>query len=523
MLTPKKAVREIYRRIEEQGESSVWAHLVPEELSIERAEALGPSREVLPLYGMPFAIEDNIDLADVPTATGSPLREYTPSKSAAIVERVIAAGAIPIGKTSLLQRPAAAVASGLVSFAIGTDAAGAGGPSASFHNVAGFTPTRGALSTSGVFPASRTLDRLSIFAQSAGDATRVYEAARGFDPSDPWSRRPAQPKAWPAGKFRFGVPREKFVQFHGDESARHLYRAAIARLENQGGTRVDLHYSIFGEAAQLLESGLWDAERLAACYPGAEPRAAIRLGAGSIGAVSAFDALHRLAGLARAVDREWASMNFMLLPDAGLDYPGEEACESCGSAAGLGYYTNFLSLLDLPAVSVPAGTRADGTPFGVTMVGPAWSGTALLSMAGEDRPWCPAGYVAMAVCGSRLTGQPLNYQLREAGAFLIEPSHTMPHYRLFALNGTVPVKPGLVFTPKGGSKIEVEVWAIPESSFGRIVASVPPPLAIGTCFLENGRKVKSFLCEPFALETADEITQLGGWREYLLQRSGQTA
>ncbi|HVW85508.1 MAG TPA: amidase family protein, partial [Bryobacteraceae bacterium] len=284
-------IHETYRRIRENGERPVWIHVVPESETIARAEALSPD---LPLYGMTFAIKDNIDLAGAPTTAACPEFAYTPSKSATVVDRLMAAGAIPIGKTNLDQfatglvgtrspygacssvfddryisggsssGSAVAVAAGLVTFAFGTDTAGSGRVPASFNNIVGLKPTRGALSTSGVVPACRSLDCVSIFANSAADAARVYRVACAFDPCDPYARRDGQKKAWPARGFRFGVPRAEFLEFFGDDSAPALYREAIARMERLGGTKVELDFSIFRDAATLLYSGPWVAERLAA-------------------------------------------------------------------------------------------------------------------------------------------------------------------------------------------------------------------------------------------------------------------
>ncbi|MES1261615.1 MAG: allophanate hydrolase, partial [Acidobacteriota bacterium] len=551
-MAPAERIRETYRRIREQGERPVWIHVIPEEVSLARLEALG-SPEQLPLHGMTFAIKDNIDLADVPTTAGCPDYGYVPVKSATVVERLMAAGAIPIGKTNLDQfaaglvgtrspygacssvfgaryisggsssGSAVAVAGGLVDFSLGTDTAGSGRVPASLNHIVGLKPTRGALSTAGVVPACRTLDCVSIFAANSATAGRIFTVARGFDADHAYSRAAGQKRAWPASGFRFGVPAGNMLRFFGDGSAAVLYREAVARFEQRGGTAVEFDYSVFLEAAQLLYAGPWVAERLAAIrqFDGEHPEALypvtrqIILNAGSLPAVDAFEAMYRLAELARRAAREWERMDFMLLPTAGAAYTHEEiAAEPLALNTNLGYYTNFVNLLDLAALAIPAGMRANGIPFGVTLIGPAWSDEALLSMADQTAPYCPAGYVALAVCGAHLTGQPLNHQLTSAGAFLIEATQTSPNYRLYALSGTVPPKPGLEFTVEGGAPIDVEVWAVPESAFGRFVAAVPSPLAIGTCTLSGGRAVKSFVCEPWALHDATDITHLGGWRQY---------
>lgn len=561
-LTPADTIREVYRRIRARGERPVWIHLIPEEESLRRAEALGPFREDLPLYGIPFAIKDNIDLAGVPTTAGCPEYAYVPAKSATAVERLIGAGAIPIGKTNLDQfatglvgtrspygacssvvddryisggsssGSAVAVAAGLVSFSLGTDTAGSGRVPASFNNIVGLKATRGAISTAGVVPACRTLYCVSIFAANCGDAKRVFEAMQGFDPAHDYSRPPGQQVAWPGTGFRFGVPGPELLTFFGDDSAPALFEQAARRLKDMGGIRVPFDFTPFRDAAELLYAGPWVAERMAAIRGFAEAHpnalhpvtARIIMSAKPLTAVSAFEAMYRLAELARATESEWARMDFMLLPTAGRCYTHEEVdAEPFALNTNLGYYTNFVNLLDLAAVAVPAGTRANGMPFGVTVLGRAWSDRALLGTAARlhglfdacDEPYCPSGYVPLAVCGAHLSGQPLNHQLTRAGAFRIESCATSANYKLYALRGTIPAKPGLVMAPEGGARIGVEVWAVPESHFGAFVAAVPAPLAIGNCTLEHGRSVKSFVCEPWALANAEDITSFGGWRDYL--------
>ncbi len=535
-------IRETYRRIREKGERPVWIHLIPEEVTLARAE----QGSDLPLYGMTFAIKDNIDLAGIPTTAGCPEYQYLPAKSATVVKRLMEAGAIPIGKTNMDQfatglvgtrspygacssvfderyisggsssGSAVAVAAGLVDFALGTDTAGSGRIPASFNNIVGLKPTKGALSTKGVVPACRTLDCVSIFANDCATASTIFEVARGSDAG--------QRKAWPGGNFRFGVPAEEMLRFFGDDSAARCYQEAVDKFEKQGGTAVEFDYTPFRAAAELLYSGPWVAERLAAIreFAKAKPEALYPVTAGiilksaSLSAVDAFEAMYKLAEYAIAAEKEFQRMDFMLLPTAGAAYTHEQiAQEPIRFNSDLGYYTNFVNLLDLAALSIPAGMRANGIPFGVTLIGPAWSDEALLSTAQNDHPYCPAGYVPLAVCGAHMTGQPLNFQLTTAGAFLIEQTQTTPDYRLYALSGTVPPKPGLVYAPQGGAAIEVEVWAVPEATFGVFVAAVPPPLAIGTGTLAGGRKVKSFVCEPWALASAADITHMGGWRHYV--------
>ena len=537
------AVRASYQRIREAGEQNVWIHLIPEE---ESAALAGTMDDSLPLAGLTFAIKDNIDLAGVPTTAGCPAYAFIPATSATVVQQLMAAGAVPIGKTNLDQfatglvgtrspygacssvfdhryisggsssGSAVAVASGMVSFSLGTDTAGSGRVPASFNGIVGLKPTRGALSNAGVVPACRTLDCVSIFARDGSLAGRVFRAARSSDQ--------AQRKAWPTSGFRFGVPPESEREFFGDTSAPALFDAAIRDLEQRGGTAVETSYRVFRDAAQLLYSGPWVAERLAAIRAFAEAHpdalypvtARIILPSAKLTAVDAFTAMYKLDDLTREAEGLWRQMDFLLLPTAGAAYTHEEvAADPVGLNTNLGYYTNFVNLMDLTAIAIPAGMRGNGIPFGVSLIAPAWSDEALLAMAGDTAPYCPEGYVALAVCGAHLAGQPLNHQLTSAGAFLIEACRTAPEYKFYALAGTQPAKPGLERVTEGGASIGVEVWAMPVSTFGAFVAAVPPPLAIGTCRLESGREVKSFVCEPWALAGAQDITALGGWRQYL--------
>lgn len=535
----------------------VWISLVPREVSQAREqEAQGP------LAGLTFAIKDNIDLAGLPTTAGCPAYSYQPERSATVVERLMNAGAIPIGKTNLDQfatglvgtrspygacssvfderyisggsssGSAVAVAKGLVDFALGTDTAGSGRVPAAFNNLVGLKPTRGLVSTSGVVPACRSIDCVSIFARDCDVARRVWNVARGFDEGDPFSRviGPGQDAApWLAGTFRFGVPSEEHLEFFGDEEAEGLYRKAVADLENLGGEKVEIDYSIFRAAASLLYSGPWVAERLAAIREFIDSHAdemnpvvrEIIAGARKFSAVDAFEAEYKLRELRRASEGEWRKMDVMVLPTTGTIYTHDAvAAEPVKLNTNLGYYTNFVNLLDLAAVAVPAGFRTNGLPFGVSFIGPAFSDEALLSVAdyyhrGVARSGT-TGCVAVAVVGAHLSGQPLNWQLTERGARLIKTCRTAPGYRLYALDGTVPAKPGLVRDSEfAGEGIEVEVWAVPEDLFGGFVAAVPPPLGIGSATLDSGEAVKCFICEGYAIGSATEITSFGGWRNYL--------
>jgi allophanate hydrolase len=518
----------------------------------------------LPLSGLTFAIKDNIDLAGVPTTAACPAYAYSPEKSATVVERLIDAGAIPAGKTNMDQfatglvgtrspygacscvfderyisggsssGSAVAVASRQVDFALGTDTAGSGRVPAAFNNLVGMKPTRGLLSTTGVVPACRSLDCVTILTRTCREAAKVVEVACGFDPSDPYSREPGPGQGaapWAAGGFRFGVPAPAQLTFFGDDEASALYEKAIADLQSLGGTQVQIDYSLFRSAADLLYSGPWVAERLAAIGPfldthGSDMNPVVRdiiAGALRFTAVDAFHAEYKLRELRRATEAEWALMDVLVLPTTGTIYTHEAvAADPVRLNTNLGYYTNFVNLLDLAAVAVPAGFRPNGLPFGISIVGPAFTDRGLLALAGrylrEHAVGAAPGCIAVAVLGAHLTGQPLNWQLSERGARLVKTCRTAPGYRFYALEGAVP-KPGLIREEGfAGLGIEVEVWAVPEDRFGSFVAAVPPPLGIGNAVLDDGDIVKCFICEPYAIAGAREITAFGGWRKYLESR-----
>jgi len=440
-----------------------------------------------------------------------------------------------------------AVAKGLVRFALGTDTAGSGRVPAAFNNLVGLKPTRGLLSASGVVPACRSLDCVSIFAADAAFAERVWRVAQGFDPSDPFSRM-AEPgdgaAPWLPGPFRFGVPRDEDLAFFGDVQSPTLFREAIAKLEAIGGTRVTIDFAPFRDAAALLYSGPWVAERYAAVgeFVDAQPEAVhpvvrqIVRGAATKTAADAYIGLYRLEALKRTAAAQWAAMDVLLLPTAGTIYTKDSVeADPIQLNTNLGYYTNFVNLMDLAAVAVPAGFRLDGLPFGVSLIGPAFSDAALLALAsryaGESRdvrsrgsldpPAAVAtgeapGCIHVAVVGAHLTGQPLNKQLTERGARLVQSCRTSPEYRFYALANTTPPKPGLVREPGfEGPGIALEIWAVPAQHFGSFVAGVPPPLGIGSVQLDTGEWVKGFICEPAGLAGATEITSFGGWKNYL--------
>jgi len=570
---PCEIVNAVYDGIAAGLLHPVWISLVPRKHALAQARRLeaDPLGAARPLYGVPFAIKDNIDLEGLPTTAGCPAYAYTPRRSATVVQLLIDAGAIPIGKTNLDQfatglvgarsphgacscvfderyisggsssGSAVAVARGLVTFALGSDTAGSGRVPAAFNNLVGLKPTRGILSTSGLVPACRSLDCISIFARNCHNAHAVWHAARGFDAADPYSRR-LEPGAgaspWAGGPFRFGVPAREHLEFFGDCDAAALFEKAAAGFEAIGGEKVEIDYTLFRDAAALLYSGPWVAERLAAIGGFLEANAdamdptvrKIISGAARYSASEAYAAEYRLRELRRATEAEWARMDALLLPTTGTTYTHEAvAADPIQLNTNLGYYTNFVNLLDLAAVAVPAGFRPNGLPFGISVIGPACSDEALLWLADSfhraqaslpappvNLGAVPPGCVALAVMGAHLEGQPLNWQLTNRGARRMKTCRTAPGYRLYALDRTLPPKPGLIFDPEfTGPGIEVEIWAVPENCFGGFVAAVPAPLSIGSVLMETGERVSCFLAEPYTVRDAREITRFGGWRSFL--------
>jgi allophanate hydrolase len=515
-----------------------------------------------PLHGQTFAIKDNIDLAGLPTTAACPEFAYAPAASATVVQRLMDAGAVPVGKTNMDQfatglvgtrtphgacssvfderyisggsssGSAVAVAKGLVSFSLGTDTAGSGRVPAAFNGIVGLKPTRGLLSTHGIVPACRSIDCVSIFARSCREAHTVLKVARGFDTQDPFSRvaEPGDGAApWSGGSFRFGVPSADQLEFFGDDEAAKLYARSISELERIGGTKVEIDFSLFRAAADLLYSGPWVAERYAAIGPFLEAHGdamnpvvrSIISGATRFSAVDAFRAEYHLRELRRETEPVWKRVDALALPTTGAVYTHEQvAADPVTLNTNLGYYTNFVNLLDLAAVAVPAGFRPNGLPFGISLIGQAFTDEALLALGGRflgspielaGEPGC----IRVAVVGAHLSGQPLNWQLTSIGARLVKTCATAPGYRLYALPGSAPPKPGLVREPGfAGPGIEVEVWAVPEGNFGGFVAAVPPPLGIGNAELDSGETAKSFICEPYAVAGATEITRFGSWRAY---------
>lgn len=532
----------------------------------------------LPLYGVPFAVKDNIDSAGLPTTCACPDFAYSPAEDAAVVARLRAAGAIVMGKTNLDQfatglvgtrspygivpntfKPeyisggsssgsASVVARGLVPFALGTDTAGSGRVPAGLNNLVGMKPTLGLLSTRGVVPACRTLDCVSVFALTVEDADFLRELSEGFDEADPYSRKRHDECALLPAHPVLGIPAAP--EWFGDIQAQQAWERTLAALAAMGVTLKPIDFSVMHDTTALLYDGPWVAERYAAIEgmlqtnPEALNPVVRRIidRARDLGAVDAFRGQYRRAELARAAARLMAGVDALLVPTTPTIYRIDEVeKEPVLLNSRLGTWTNYVNLLDWCALALPAGLRADGLPFGITLIAPAfhdralarfgqrWEGVMPWRLGACERqpeplplvrkPAMPAANcITVAVVGAHLSGMPLNDQLTERGATLLEATTTAGSYRLYALPGTVPPKPGLKRVTEGGEEIAIELWSMPVEHFGSFVGLIPAPLGIGTLETADGRLVKGFICEPWALEDAEDITSFGGWRAYIASR-----
>jgi allophanate hydrolase len=566
-VTCRAVIEEVLKRIAAAGDDKVWISRVPDAQLRTIADALDARRDEfdrLPLYGIPFAVKDNIDVEGLPTTAACPGFAYTPKASATVVRQLVDAGAIVIGKTNLDQfatglvgvrspygvprnpfnadyipggsssGSAVAVSSGLVSFALGTDTAGSGRVPAGFNNIVGVKPTPGRLSNEGTVPACASLDCVSIFALSCADASAIVPIVDKLTPQGAG-----------AGRFSFGVPRQ--LEFFGDSEYAALYAAAIRKLESFGGTVVPFDYTPFAEAAQLLYGGPWVAERAAAVgkfIAGADAGAKvwpvtrdIILRGFDYSAVDAFEGQYKLAALRKRAAEAMRDLDFLALPTAGTIYKvADLEREPVLLNSNLGHYTNFVNFFRLSALALPAGFRRDGMPFGITFVGhPNWDRMLLEFGAQWQRAVpLPLGKtesrlpepsadpktslderLPIAVVGAHMSGLPLNKELLDHHGRFERVGRTAAEYRLYVLPGGPPQRPGMLRRADGGESIELEIWSLPVRKFAEFVSCIPAPLGIGTVTLEDGSTVQGFLCEAYAAKDAKDITSFGGWRAYL--------
>ncbi|MGR3795761.1 allophanate hydrolase [Vannielia sp. SX4] len=582
--TPAEVMQEALRRVDAAGDPGIFLHLASEAELLAMAEALGPFDPVkYPLYGLPFAVKDNIDVAGWPTTAGCPSFAYTAENDAFLIARLRAAGAIPLGKTSLDQfatglngtrttgpaplnaiNPAlvpggssggsgVAVGRGLVTFSLGTDTAGSGRVPAAMNGVVGLKPTLGALSASGVVPACRSCETPSIFALNVDDAYRAYQSAAGYDPADGYARPIATPAPGALRPLAIGVPSKATREFFGDTAQEENFDATLAHLIAAGHRIVELDFTPFYDVAVMLYDGPWVAERHTVIEDLMRdaPEAVLPVIREIVGkaqkfsATDTFRAQYRFRDLKRLIETQIDGLDMLCVPSIpALCTVADIAAEPVAANSRLGTYTNFVNLLDMSALAVPVAPRADGHPGNVTLVAGAGEDALLAALGRELQaslaaapggtgwplpPLAPASdapaedEIALAVLGAHMSGLPLNGDLTSRGARFLYASETAPNYRFFSLPGGPPHRPGLLrCTEKGqGHRIALEVWAMPASKMGSFLKTLPAPMTIGTLTISDGREVTGFLCESAATASAEEISRFGGWRAFLETQSAK--
>lgn len=540
----------------------------------DRAQQVKQLEKALPLYGIPFAVKDNIDVAGFASTVACPSLSEIKTEDAEVVRRLKQAGAIVVGKTNLDQfatglvgtrsprgavpnsfnpeyisggsssGSASVVARGLVPFALGTDTAGSGRVPAALNNIVGLKPSKGRLSNRGVFPACKSLDCVSVFALTVKDAELVAQIATAYDAKDSYSRRnPCTAPARFSTSPHFAIPAQ--LNFYGDTQAEYAFQQVVARLQSLGITISKIDFTAFEKLALQLYQGAWVAERTAAVdhllanhVEVFDPTVATIIRQGhNYTAVDAYQAEYIRQDLSREINQILQQFDALLLPTAPTIYRiAEVMANPLELNARLGIYTNFTNLADLTALALPAGFAKDGLPFGISLIAPAWHDQALshfgkmwqaqsqLTLGALDKVYQPsststvisnaATHIRVAVVGAHLTGMPLNFQLTTRQAVYVETTTTSDHYALYALD-TMPAKPGLQRTAEANQAIIVELWDIPTARFGEFIAEIAAPLAMGNVELIDGRWVKGFVCEAYALNDALNISQFGGWRSYI--------
>jgi allophanate hydrolase len=576
-VTVAAMIDAVHARIAAADDPGIFIHLAAKAQMLAQAQKLGPFDPVAkPLWGVPFAVKDNIDVAGMPTTAACAEYAYTPDKDATVVARLKAAGALVVGKTNLDQfatglvgvrtpypiprnavdaslvpggsssGSAVATARGIVSFALGTDTAGSGRIPAGLNNIVGLKPTVGALSAAGVVPACRTLDCISVFALTVDDAYAVFDVAAAKDPADAYSRTVKVPAlAARAPVLSVGVPAKADLKFFGDAAMAAGFDVALDMLRGLGCRLVEIPFGDFYATANLLYEGAWVAERYAAIRDFMDANEAamhpvtrkIIGGARSLSAADAFKGLYALQAYKAKLAPVIASVDLFCVPTAPTHYALDAVlADPIATNSRLGTYTNFVNLLDMCGIAVPIGRRSDGLPMSVTllaMAGRDWLTATLardihaasglpLGATGWAQPGsaplgerAPDEMIDLVVVGAHLSGMPLNGQLSQLGARFSRAARTSAAYRLYALAGQSVPKPGLIRVAEGGAAIEVEVWRLSADGFGRFVAAIPPPLGIGTIELEDGSLAKGFLVETAGLSGASDISSFGGWRRFV--------
>lgn len=575
-ITPEAVIDECYRRIQRVGDDGIFLHLIDQQSAIGEAKNLRPFNAVnKALWGIPFAIKDNIDAAGTPTTAGCPGFAYEASEDAVVVKRLRDAGAILIGKTNLdqfaaglvgLRTPyavpknaldpeiipggsssgsALAVAHGMVTFALGTDTAGSGRVPAALNSIVGLKPSLGAISNTGVVPACRTLDTVSVFAMTVEDAYTVFQVSACVDEHDAYSRAiPAPPLGLSPPELIIGVPHGSSREFYGDQLQAGSFDRTLNEIAHMGGKIVEIDFSTFYDIAQLLYDGAWLAERYAVIEPMLKNQAdeiypltrQIIAAAENLSAVAAFRDFYRLQELKKRGFKALEGIDMLCVPSIPTYFTvADVEADALGPNSKLGTYTNFVNLMDMCGITVPVSPREDGRPGSVTLLAVAGRDVQIAGFASALQQQCKAPMgatawrlpamrtkarqpatdeIALVVAGAHMSGLALNKELTRLGGRYLYSSRTKDSYRLYKLAGGPPYRPGLVCADTGEA-IQIEVWALPIKAFGEFMQGIPSPLGIGTVMLENGEQVKGFICEQRGLKDAVDITSFEGWRAYL--------
>jgi allophanate hydrolase len=577
--SPSDVIDEIFLRLDKVNDPGIFIHLRDRESLKAEAAALGAYDPAMPLWGIPYAAKDNIDVSGIETTAGCPAYAYLPQNDAFVIANLRAAGAMMIGKTNLdqfatglvgIRTPYGAplnsvdpeivpggssggsgviVGHGIVTFSLGTDTAGSGRVPAALNNIVGLKPTLGALSASGVVPACRTLDTVSIFALTVDDAYEAFAVARGFDPSDAYSKQfEHQDLTATPMPLRIGVPDAASIKFFGDDAQQAAFDRDIALLKTKGAQIECINFAPLYAIANMLYEGAWVAERytviddLLAMNPDAIHPVTRKIitHAESMSAADAFKGIYRLADLKREAEPMLAGLDMICVPTIPTFYSvADLEADPVTPNSNNGTYTNFVNLLDMCAIAVPTAPRSDGRPGSVTLIAGAGKDADVAAIARGFETDCdrkigatvhlvptPSALpkrlpdrIELAVCGAHMADLPLNWQLTDLGATFVRTAETSACYKFYALAGGPPARPALIRDETAGcSAIALEVWSLPKAAFGAFMVGIPAPLGIGTIELSDGAVVKGFVCEASGIKGATDITRLGNWRSFLAQQ-----
>lgn len=578
---PADIIEQVYSKIDEVDDPGIFITLFDKEVLLEQAEQLGEFDPSKPLWGVPFAIKDNIDASGYETTAACPAYAFEAKEDAFIVKELKKAGALLIGKTNLDQfatglvgvrtpygaplnsidpeivpggssgGSGVAVGHGIVTFSLGTDTAGSGRVPAALNNIVGLKPTLGAFSASGVVPACRSIETVSIFALTVEDAYTAFEVANSYDPEDAYAREIASyPLTQPKSDLVIGIPSHSSIKFMGDKVQEASFADSVELLKSQGYVIKEIDFEPLYEIANMLYYGSWVAERYTVIEDLLEkqPDAILPVTkkiislAESRSAADAFKGFYKLKELTRAVEPELASVDIMCVPSIPTFYSVKDLEDDpITPNNNFGTYTNFVNLMDMCGIAVPTPARSDGRPGSVTLLAPKgedalvasvglsleaegarnlgatdWAFSSSLKLAETEKDT-----ITIAVCGAHMDGLPLNKDLLSRGARFAEKVSSASDYKFYALAGGPPHRPGMVRCETGkGHKIEMELWDMPVSEFGSFMQTIPSPLGIGRLKLDDGRSVQGFICEAEGVKDATEISDLGSWRAFLAQQQG---